>query len=405
MAIKLALNQFNGGEISPQLEGRYDWQKYNYCSKLCKNFIPTVEGNLKRRGGSHFVAKVKERETFSLIVNILLPNDSTETPKLYINGTEVSVKDTTPSSQYSQPLNIIFSSDTLAFKSGDNVEIKIVCDGFRDTTDSIYIDNNITKNYELASKVLEDVTLTVTRANNDISFTLNGTSTNPYTTKSGERIVWTASYQGNSNTGGVYIYENKTMTLYLRDGLPYLGDANMLNISTPSEGTIALAAGKYRVTMVGGGGGYYFLGNGVTPKWYNGGSGGFVDVELNLSAGEYSWRCGAKEHQTDNSILPSGGTSSFLKIGSTVIVQANNGQNAGGGGTTVNNSYVSQRYTVQNGNGGGAEGNFTGKSRYGDYGRGQQIHNYSLSGDIYTINYTDGSNGYLALQYVGELEG
>lgn len=39
MAVKPALTQFNGGEISPQLEGRTDWDKYNYSAKLCKTLF------------------------------------------------------------------------------------------------------------------------------------------------------------------------------------------------------------------------------------------------------------------------------------------------------------------------------------------------------------------------------
>lgn len=71
MGIKPALTQFNGGEISPQLEGRLDWDKYNYSAKLCKNFIPLIEGSLRRRGGSHFVALRKQLGKINLNITIL----------------------------------------------------------------------------------------------------------------------------------------------------------------------------------------------------------------------------------------------------------------------------------------------------------------------------------------------
>ena len=58
--VKPVLNQFNGGEISPWLEGRIDLPKYTYSAAKMLNFIPQVEGGVKRRGGSHFVAPVKE---------------------------------------------------------------------------------------------------------------------------------------------------------------------------------------------------------------------------------------------------------------------------------------------------------------------------------------------------------
>ena len=56
MSVKPAKIQFNGGELSPWLEGRIDIAKYDKTAKLCRNFIPLTEGSMKRRGGSRFVA-------------------------------------------------------------------------------------------------------------------------------------------------------------------------------------------------------------------------------------------------------------------------------------------------------------------------------------------------------------
>ena len=54
MSIKPTRMQFNGGELSPWLQGRTDIAKYDKTAKLCRNFIPLVEGSLKRRGGTRF---------------------------------------------------------------------------------------------------------------------------------------------------------------------------------------------------------------------------------------------------------------------------------------------------------------------------------------------------------------
>lgn len=62
MSLKPAKVQFNGGELSPWLEARYDIAKFDKTAKLCRNFIPMAEGSLKRRGGSRFIALVPEDE-------------------------------------------------------------------------------------------------------------------------------------------------------------------------------------------------------------------------------------------------------------------------------------------------------------------------------------------------------
>jgi hypothetical protein len=55
-----AFTSFNSGELSPLMEGRIDFAKYNTgCSKLL-NFVPTVQGPIRRRQGTRFVAETKD---------------------------------------------------------------------------------------------------------------------------------------------------------------------------------------------------------------------------------------------------------------------------------------------------------------------------------------------------------
>ena len=50
---------FNAGELSPQLKGRIDIQKFkNGCEKL-ENFLPQIHGPIKKRPGTRFVNEVK----------------------------------------------------------------------------------------------------------------------------------------------------------------------------------------------------------------------------------------------------------------------------------------------------------------------------------------------------------
>ena len=46
------LSAFNAGELSPLLEGRPDYEKYNKGCSVLENFIPTVQGPIRRRLGS-----------------------------------------------------------------------------------------------------------------------------------------------------------------------------------------------------------------------------------------------------------------------------------------------------------------------------------------------------------------
>lgn len=50
----------NAGELSPLLEGRTDYAKYKKGLKLCKNFIPLVQGPITRRPGMKRVASTKD---------------------------------------------------------------------------------------------------------------------------------------------------------------------------------------------------------------------------------------------------------------------------------------------------------------------------------------------------------
>lgn len=51
---------FNAGEFAPELDGRVDIGKYaNACTRM-ENFIPLIQGPARRRGGTRFVAEVKD---------------------------------------------------------------------------------------------------------------------------------------------------------------------------------------------------------------------------------------------------------------------------------------------------------------------------------------------------------
>jgi hypothetical protein len=51
---------FNAGELSPLLDGRVDQDKYFSGCKQLSNFVPTVQGPARRRGGTRYVGQVKD---------------------------------------------------------------------------------------------------------------------------------------------------------------------------------------------------------------------------------------------------------------------------------------------------------------------------------------------------------
>ena len=50
---------FNGGEASPRLATRVDFDKYRSLLDTCENLIPLSEGGVMRRSGTRYTAEVK----------------------------------------------------------------------------------------------------------------------------------------------------------------------------------------------------------------------------------------------------------------------------------------------------------------------------------------------------------
>lgn len=55
------ITAFNGGEASPLLYGRVDLARYAALARRCENFLPLVQGAIRRRPGTAFVRKAKGR--------------------------------------------------------------------------------------------------------------------------------------------------------------------------------------------------------------------------------------------------------------------------------------------------------------------------------------------------------
>lgn len=66
---------FNGGELSPSIEGRVDINKYTNGSYHMRGFVPLVQGPARRRSGTRHVAEVKDHSDRGWLVRFQFSND------------------------------------------------------------------------------------------------------------------------------------------------------------------------------------------------------------------------------------------------------------------------------------------------------------------------------------------
>lgn len=59
---------FTGGEFSPLLHGRVDFDKYKNALGTCLNHLPLVQGGITRRPGTMYVAEVKDSSKYTRLV-------------------------------------------------------------------------------------------------------------------------------------------------------------------------------------------------------------------------------------------------------------------------------------------------------------------------------------------------
>ncbi len=55
---RIAFRNFTGGEVTPTLSARYDLQKFGTFLQSCENFIPNLHGDIERRPGTKFLARL-----------------------------------------------------------------------------------------------------------------------------------------------------------------------------------------------------------------------------------------------------------------------------------------------------------------------------------------------------------
>lgn len=82
-----AITSFNSGEFSPLMAGKTDFKYYASACKKLRNFIPTPQGPVRRRPGTHFVEEVKSSSNRTWLRRFVFSQDQSymlEFGNLYI---------------------------------------------------------------------------------------------------------------------------------------------------------------------------------------------------------------------------------------------------------------------------------------------------------------------------------
>lgn len=390
LAIKPALNQFNGGEIAPQLEGRYDWDKYNYSAMLCKNFIPTVEGYLKRRGGSHFVSSGVEAPAVDIMFSIMFDVEFehiSDVPyvTMYIDGEYVEVPHQFPT------ITIVRTYD-----EGTVLHYTLQADGFVPISGMTVVEPSGTLLPKIVQcnfiSITNSATLTIVPDPENADVRINGIATRTLTVEKNSTARYSVSYSGKTVSNTVSMTEDKTLNI----NVPFV----VFKSNVPQLKTVSFADGYYTVKVIGAGGGAGggSYGDGHKHAGNGGGSGaGFVGV-IRLS-GNKNIKVGSKGMGGTNG--RKGGNSGYDGEDSYIgnVIKAGGGKkgagarsgSAGAGGTLTLNATI-KSYTVSS-NGNAGSGERGGAALVDSYGKG--------GNGVYKETGSAGNNGYIEITYYG----
>lgn len=323
---KPIINQLNGGEISPWLEGRIDLPKYGYSAKLMRNFIPLVEGSLIRRGGSHYVASCKEVEavTFTIVptpseadvyINNELTNEINCAPGEVVSYTvscegyqtvtgtytvddDVELEVDLLSQQYRNTFTIVptpndaevyingVMTTTTEMVRGATAYYRVVKDGYDTVEGSIVVNRDIVLPVELS------MSFEIIAQPAGAIVTINGQNVSKIAVEPGDEVEWSVSLAGYDTQSGT-VTISKSEILYVN--LPGIYDLNEVIFEKSTAGTYTLdvkVAGWYNLMIcsAGGGGG----GSATKHSWKgsDGASGAAFIGKISLEKTKYTIKVG-----------------------------------------------------------------------------------------------------------------
>ena len=198
MSMKPARVQFNGGELSPWLEGRTDIAKYDKTAKLCRNFIPLAEGSLKRRGGTRFVAVTPEDDDIVFKVEAI-----PEEAEIFINGQKMT---------------------ELTVSRGDEVTYLVRAEGYVTAEGKVTVTEDTLLTVRLVS-LYETVTISVAPTPDDAVVKLNGYERRQISVPRNSVVAYLV-YKNNYilQKGSVVADEDKTLHIVLEEDEQQMAD-------------------------------------------------------------------------------------------------------------------------------------------------------------------------------------
>lgn len=392
MAIKPALNQFNGGEVSPWLEGRFDWEKYKYSAKLCKNFIPLIEGSLKRRSGTHFVAETESLPIITTKFVVTFSDSPTVLPDTYISVNGAGEEKINASNPMTYEINMDY---------GSVLTYSIRADGYQPVKGNLTVMEDNTVNIQLLS-IQNAVTLTINTTPPSAEVYINGIKTRSLTFDKSQTVSYRATFGGQTKSSTIQITQDTTIKLVF--------DTIVFNSSQSQETFVTLGHGFYNVVVIGAGGGAgggSYKDDRKSTGGGGGGGAGFHGVcELE---GTYKVVVGFRGNgggkgKKSGYEGENGGAS---KIGGIIIANGGYGgtrrypENGDGGtgnqgaGGTIEVNITPVNVILKHDGFGGREKTATGGgSLYSGHGQGGQ--------GVWMKEGQPGVNGYVYIQYLGE---
>ena len=435
MSLKPVQNQFNGGEISPYMDGRFDLPAYNYSAEILLNNIPISEGCYKRRGGSHFVASAKQVDAFlfeikpipedaTVIINgieqkscycaygddisysVLADNYYTKSGRIVVyETTSLDIALVSAITFYNFTINAMPEGSTVVINNAERTSVKL---GANSTIDWIvakqgYITQRGTQvlTTDTTLDIVLKIRFEIKPYPENAIVTINGEVRNFIDVDFGEEVTWVVEYEGLETKTGSQIVETSTEILV---NLSQYEQGQLLFERTDAGSTSFTISEKIdaNVFVVAAGGGAAGWGG----RSVGGGSGsGFVG-RIIIPSGTYTINVGGGgggvNIDSDGSTLTAG-TGGNSSIGSLVTTYGGKGGRVGrdhfdggeGGALPVVNAQVVTTNLKIAGNNGSRISSSSapgGNSVYGGYGTGGSA--VSSSGKA-------GSSGYVKIVFVG----
>lgn len=364
--IKPVWTQFNGGEISPWMEGRIDFAKFPYSAKLMLNNIPISEGAFKRRGGTHFVASCKETEAALLEIvpnppEALVVINGEEQRMVYcapgdavnytVSATGYQTKNGTITVEEDLSLPVELVSTTKRFTLTVNATpadaVVTINDIVRNTAELLYNSQPswsvskegygyksgiVTIKDNMVLNVVLEMRFTIVPNPADAVVTINGVETSSVIVQPGDTVNWSVSRRGyETESGSTTISKTTTEVVNLAVINP---NKVILDTGTPGIYKFDVAEDSiFAVEGTGGGSGGYWK-----TDWNGGSSAVYRGVAV-LAAGNYEVVVGNKGY---TGTPPSNGTATVIRKNGVEVLNLGGGIWGGGSVAKIKKSFYKE---------------------------------------------------------------